>query len=336
MGFLRTRSSANDTSPEASGTDDATLVARAQHGDAQAFALLYRRYLDPVYDFCARRLESREAAEDATQTIFLKAVASLPQCRDGDRFAGWLFGIARNVITDNYRSNRFAAQPLDSAPEFEDPGLSPERLAEQAVSARYLAALRDDCLNDAERELLDLRLNGLNGKQIAEAIGPTHGAVRTAQYRMVQKLRDCIELPSTPFEWQSHRLVNGRGDSEQLSAFDHGRFRQGRVRDQLIQGAYRQCAGRAPCARPAGGCQAPRGVAGRETSDLAHRQAAPLLAAPVGAASQDPMVASRACFRLVEDQRSRGAGIRVATHCLRARRAAIIGAVRRHSLWELD
>lgn len=200
MGFLRTLLSANETSPGAPGTDDATLVARAQHGDAQAFALLYRRYLDPVYDFCARRLESREAAEDATQTIFLKAVASLPHCREGDRFAGWLFGIARNVVTDSYRAKRYATQPLDTAPEFEDPGLSPERLAEQAESARYLAALRDDCLNETERELLDLRLNGLNDKQIAEAIGRTHGAVRTAQYRMVQKLRDCIELPSSTKE----------------------------------------------------------------------------------------------------------------------------------------
>lgn len=196
MGLLRTRHSANDASSGTLDIDDATLVKRAQRGDAQAFALLYRRYLDPVYDFCARRLESREAAEDATQTVFLKAVAALPQCRDGDRFAGWLFGIARNVITDSYRARRYATQPLETAPEFEDPGLSPERMAEQAESARYLAMLRDDCLNETERELLDLRLNGLNDKQIAEAIGRTHGAVRTAQYRMVQKLRDCIELPS--------------------------------------------------------------------------------------------------------------------------------------------
>lgn len=200
MGFLRTRLSANEASPEASGNDDATLVKRAQHGDAQAFALLYRRYLDQVYDFCARRLESREAAEDATQTIFLKAVASLPQCRDGDRFAGWLFGIARNVITDSYRARRYVTQPLNTEPEFEDPGLSPERLAEQAESARQLAALREDCLNGPERELLDLRLEGLNDKQIAEVIGRTHGAVRTAQYRMVQKLRDCMELPSASKE----------------------------------------------------------------------------------------------------------------------------------------
>ena len=196
MGFLRTRIPANEASPEASGNDDATLVKRAQHGDAQAFALLYRRYLDQVYTFAANRLDSREAAEDVTQAIFLKAVASLPQCRERERFAGWLFAISRNVINDQYRSRRFDTEPLEFDTEIEDPALSPERLAEQAEAARHLAALRERCLAAGERELLDLRLLGLNDREIADALGRTHGAVRTAQYRVVQKLRDCMELPS--------------------------------------------------------------------------------------------------------------------------------------------
>ncbi len=200
MGFLRTRIPANESPPGAPGTGDAELVARAQQGDPQAFALLYRRYLDQVYTFAAHRLESREAAEDATQAIFLKAVASLSQCRDRERFAGWLFAIARNVINDHYRTRRFVTGPLDDAPEIEDPALSPERLAEQADAARELAELRERCLDPADRDLLDLRLLGLNDREIADALGRTHGAVRTAQYRMVQKLRDCQALSSEPKE----------------------------------------------------------------------------------------------------------------------------------------
>lgn len=196
MGFLRTRIPANESPPGAPGIGDAALVARAQRGDSQAFALLYRRYLDQVYTFAANRLESREAAEDATQAIFLKAVASLPQCRDGEHFAGWLFAIARNVINDQYRSRRLDTESLEFAPEVEDPALSPERLAEQAEAARDLAALRERCLETGERELLDLRLLGLNDREIADALGRSHGAVRTAQYRMIQKLRDC--LAATP------------------------------------------------------------------------------------------------------------------------------------------
>jgi RNA polymerase sigma-70 factor (ECF subfamily) len=70
-------------------------VAQARLGDPRAFALLYRRYLDQVYDYCHHRLGTREAAEDATQTIFLKALGSIQTCREGDLFAGWLFAIAR-------------------------------------------------------------------------------------------------------------------------------------------------------------------------------------------------------------------------------------------------
>ena len=191
MGFLRTRLQANE-SPSDQGSD-AQLVARARQGDSQAFALLYRRYLDQIYGFCANRLESREAAEDATQTIFLKAVTALPQCRDGTVFAGWLFAIARNVINDQYRSRKLATQPLETAPDFEDSSDTPERLAERSESAWELAQLRADCLNESERELLDLRLQGLNDREIGQALGRNHGAIRTAQYRMVLKLRKCID-----------------------------------------------------------------------------------------------------------------------------------------------
>jgi DNA-directed RNA polymerase specialized sigma24 family protein len=40
-----------------------------------------------------------------------------------------------------------------------------------------------------------LRLQGLNDREIGEALGRNHGAIRTAQYRMVLKLRECIDQP---------------------------------------------------------------------------------------------------------------------------------------------
>jgi RNA polymerase sigma-70 factor (ECF subfamily) len=192
VGLLRSRPQTNDQSPEDPGDSDAELVAQAKQGDARAFALLYHRYLDQVYDFAAHRLDSREAAEDATQTIFLRAVASLKDCRDERVFAGWLFAIARNVITDVYRSRRYATQSIDDAPDFEDPALTPDILAIQADWERELSEARTRCLNGSERELLDLRLQGLSDKEIATALGRGYGAIRTAQYRLVLKLRECL------------------------------------------------------------------------------------------------------------------------------------------------
>jgi RNA polymerase sigma-70 factor (ECF subfamily) len=194
MGLLRNRPHANDPPPEDPGGSDAELVAQAKQGDARAFALLYRRYVDQVYDFAAHRLDSREAAEDATQTIFLRAVTSLKSCRDERVFAGWLFAIARNVVTDSYRSRHHATQSSEDAPDVEDSAATPEEIALRSEWADELNQLRQHCLNAGERELLDLRLQGLSDREIATALGRGYGAIRTAQYRLVQKLRDCLGI----------------------------------------------------------------------------------------------------------------------------------------------
>jgi len=46
---------------------DQALVAAAQR-DRRAFASLYLRYLESVYGYCHRRLGTKEAAEDATES----------------------------------------------------------------------------------------------------------------------------------------------------------------------------------------------------------------------------------------------------------------------------
>src|SRR5687768_11736363 len=89
----------------------APLVARARAGDSAAFALLYRRYVAAVYAFTSRRLNGREAAEEATQEVFTRALAGLGRCRDDAAFPGWLFGIAHHVVTEQYKAGRHATSP---------------------------------------------------------------------------------------------------------------------------------------------------------------------------------------------------------------------------------
>lgn len=194
VSWLRSESPAiAPPSPDPDGSD-AELVAQARQGDARAFARLYRRYLDQVYDYCRHRLPSREAAEDATQTIFVKALGSIGTCRDGDLFAGWLFAIARNVITDAYRAGRAVSVTIDDRPDLADPARSPEDAAIAADWTRQLQRLREECLKRDDRDLLDLRLQGLTDREIAVALNRSHGAIRVAQHRMVKRLRDCLGL----------------------------------------------------------------------------------------------------------------------------------------------
>lgn len=170
------------TSP---GEGEAELIARAR-ADRRAFAPLYDRYLDPVYRYCYRRLGSREAAEDAAGEVFYKALAALPGYRDGS-FIGWLMAIARNVTTDVLRRRR-PEEPLK--PEYDPPDgdATPEQAALAAEGRRSLRALLAR-LPDDQRTVLELRLAGLTGPEIAALLERSLGAVKMLQHRAVVQLR---------------------------------------------------------------------------------------------------------------------------------------------------
>ena len=170
------------------------LVGRAKQGDPAALAALYQRFVGPIYRFAYRRLADREAAEDATSAIFLRAFAALPTCRHEAAFAGWIFAIARRVVIDHQRERQAVSTPLTDCIVAPRPGLDPELLAIQAEDQRMLWRAREHCLSDDERQLFDLLLTDLNDKEIAMALGRTHGATRTAHWRLIRKLRDCLRL----------------------------------------------------------------------------------------------------------------------------------------------
>ena len=168
---------------------DAVLVARAKH-DRQAFAPLYRRYVGPVYRYCLVRLRDVEAAEDATSAVFTKALGSLSSCQD-DTFRPWLFRIAQNVITDGFRSAR-PTWPLDAADTIPEPAASPEEIALVAESTERVVTLLASLPAD-QRRVLELRLAGLTGREIASVLGRSHGSVRMIQVRAAARLRDLYQ-----------------------------------------------------------------------------------------------------------------------------------------------
>lgn len=171
-------------------SDDEALVARAQ-ADPGAFAPLYRRYAEPIYGYCYRRLGTRELAEDATSQVFTKALAALPRYRgEAGGFRPWIFTIAHHVVADIYRRRRPTA-PLDDAWQLADSGRSPEDEVIAADDARNVRRLLSQLTPD-QRDVVELRLNGLTGVEIAEVLGKRPGSVRAAQFRAYQRLRELL------------------------------------------------------------------------------------------------------------------------------------------------
>src|SRR4051812_19120133 len=170
--------------------EDARLVALAK-SDPRAFAPLYTRYFDPVYRYCYRRLGHPEAAADAAAQVFAKALAALPGYREeAPSFRSWLFAIAHNVITDDLRARRPIA-PMTAAAYVAATEPSPEETVlsnEVGCLVRvHLAQLPPD-----QRQILELRLAGLTGPEIARTLGRSLGAVKIAQVRAFTRLRTML------------------------------------------------------------------------------------------------------------------------------------------------
>ena len=179
-----------NTVPAAVEASDEALVARAKCQRA-AFAPLYQRYVDPVYRYALRRLGSREAAEDATAQVFVKALGALPAYRDdGPSFRSWLFAIAHNVLVDLCRG-RHSAADLQAAEWLADSSPGPEETALASEGEREVQILLALVAPD-HRRVMELRLAGLTTVEVAAILGRSPGAVRATQFRAATRLRELV------------------------------------------------------------------------------------------------------------------------------------------------
>lgn len=174
------------------GDDDLRLVRLAQ-ADLVEFARLYDKYIDAIYAYCRRRLDTVPLAEDATSQTFTKALATVPSFREGSgTVRSWLFAIAHNVVLDQIRRlNRRAIRPLDEALNLIDDAPSPEAAALANEAHRELTGALA-WLTDEQRAVVELRLAGLTGPEIADVLNISHTAVRALQRRALLRLRGAL------------------------------------------------------------------------------------------------------------------------------------------------
>lgn len=192
-------------SPSASSrqTDEIAIIERAK-ADPHAFAPLYQHYAPIVHSYCLRRLGHPEAAADATSQIFTKALTGIHRftpdpARAGSTFRSWLFTIAHNVVIDTRRRHRGhlsldtdrGSATLAGSPHLRDRAASPEELAIRSDESRRVRQLLER-LPDRQRQIVELRLAGLSGAEIAGALSMSEAAVKSAQFRAYTSLRTML------------------------------------------------------------------------------------------------------------------------------------------------
>ncbi|MEN3309035.1 MAG: polymerase sigma-70 factor, subfamily [Micromonosporaceae bacterium] len=170
------------------------LVERAQAGEAEAFGLIYDRYVDTVFRFIYFRVGNRQLAEDLTSDTFLRALKRISSFTwQGRDLGAWLVTIARNLVADHFKSGRYRLEVttgdvLDADREDRGPEGSPEAaVVDHITNVALLTAVKR--LNPEQQECIVLRfLQGFSVAETAQAMGKNEGAIKALQYRAVRAL----------------------------------------------------------------------------------------------------------------------------------------------------
>jgi len=166
------------------------LLEKAIAGDSSAFGLLYDTYQPALYRFVYLKVGHREEAEDLTHQAFLSAWEHIGSFKkQGLPISSWLYRIARNKVTDHYRTTHTTFSLEDVEREL---ATSSEDLAKVFDSTqdihRLQSALRS--LHPDQQDVLILRfVEGLSHNETAHALHKNAGTIRVLQYRALQNLK---------------------------------------------------------------------------------------------------------------------------------------------------
>jgi RNA polymerase sigma-70 factor (ECF subfamily) len=179
--------------------DEARLIERSRTGDLEAFNAIVLAYQDRVFNLCLRMLGHRQAAEDATQEVFISAYRAVARMR-GTSVRAWLLRIASNTCIDEIRRRkRQPAMSLDADDARPDdprridvaddvPG--PEALALQSELGAALQAELLRLPDDQRLAIILSDIEGLDYGEIAQAMSCSLGTVKSRISRGRSRLRE--------------------------------------------------------------------------------------------------------------------------------------------------
>lgn len=168
-------------------TDEELVQFIIHNGNTSLFGILYDRYGQKVYQKCLGFAESRDAAEDLTQDVFVKLYLNLKSFRGEAKFSTWLYSFTYNHCV-NY-SKSILKRQRDNV-----------ELQEEAM---YVST--------ADEEVTDEEIFSLTVEKLQEALGlidPEDKIVLLMKYqgdKSIREIAQLLELGESAVKMRLHR-----------------------------------------------------------------------------------------------------------------------------------
>lgn len=182
---------------------DNELMQIVQSGDTAPAAELFDRYSGRVYNFAYRFLRNAEAAEDATQDVFMKMIRYAKQFNSQARFGTWLLAICGNHCRDMLRRNanhgtKESEEVLLSLPATSHE-YNPERKLQHEEHLKMIEKGLAAATPEQQEAILLVKYQGLSYVEAAQVMGCSEGAAKTRVFRGLEAMR-LVLLPDAPAE----------------------------------------------------------------------------------------------------------------------------------------
>lgn len=158
-----------------------------------AFEDFVRSYQDMVYTTALRLLKDPASSEDVAQETFLKAWERFSEVRGYESPGGWLKTVAGNLALNRLTRERGRWQPLEDAPEPEDPAPAAATELEARGRRESLEAALAALPGHQRVPLILFHFHDLAYETIAEKLGVSVAKLKTDIFRGRQALRRALE-----------------------------------------------------------------------------------------------------------------------------------------------
>ena len=152
---------------------------------------LFRTYHATLVRYLTRRLGDRDWADEVAQETFIRALRQETIVNE----RAWLFAVATNLVRDEARKDSRRRKHLEllrqEAVVEEEAEPEPSKLEKAQEAAFARKAL--DALAERDRLALLMREEGLDYKEIAEALDLSFGSVGTTLARARRRLAESYE-----------------------------------------------------------------------------------------------------------------------------------------------
>jgi len=177
-------------------TDEELLRLFQKDGNNDWLGILLQRYSVLLVGVCMKYLKEEEAAKDAVQQVFIKALTELDKQYRIENFGGWLYRIAVNFCLNQLRDQKPLVRdyPFSRMPgaEEEDEALHWEKIKDYAHLESALSELK----KEQERTIRMFYFEHKSYQEIAEQTGYTVKMVKSYIQNGKRNLK--IKLQNNP------------------------------------------------------------------------------------------------------------------------------------------